>query len=511
MKNTTVFYKKNKKSTFDLKNCTFLIMRLFTMILVLTITISVYGQLGTVSTPSFNTFQKINASHSYSSAPTTNYTTPLNNNSVQMYNNQQNMSVEEKNRMVMKMMNPNAKPPPTQADIKADLERKRTAVQYYQSKQEQQKQMIYAIVNEDKKYPPAKTYSYNEHGKYQFTNPNSTTYQKHIDYYIKAYHELNKMLTGEKPLSVKDAIYHVENAYLAGGLSSKQYNDYVSHYKHCVQLVAKKYKLDLANNIALQFAIQKLYNDTIYDPETQKHIPPLTYDFEDIMGDKDYKQLFVSKLMATGKGQCHSMPLLHKLLSDEFGGEAYLAYAPAHSYIQFKDDKGRFVNFETTNGSLTTNSFVVGSGYIKSEAILNKIYTKEVNTKQLIAQLLVELANSFKHKLGYDNFMGICTTTALKYYPNCIAAYMETANLETAKLDKTLFDAGYPTYNELPKHPKVKEQLDFVTAMYNQIDKLGYSTMPKEAYDEWLKSLGEEKQKQENEKLRIQLNFNKFE
>jgi hypothetical protein len=255
-----------------------------------------------------------------------------------------------------------------------------------------------------------------------------------------------------------------------------------------------------------------LYNlRYIYDPQTNKYIPPLTYDFEDIKGDENYSQLFVSKLMLKGTGQCHSMPLLHKILSDEFKGESYLAYAPSHSYIRFKDDRGRFINFETTNGSLTTNNFVVGSGYIKSEAILNKIYTKEVATKELIAQLLSELATMHQYQLGYDDFIDKCTSKTLQHYPNSISARMEKSNFESAKLDKALFNINYPPYEKLKEYPKEFKQLNFVSMIYNDINSLGYSKMPKEAYDKWLNSLAEERQKQENEKLRIQLNFNKYE
>jgi len=41
--------------------------------------------------------------------------------------------------------------------------------------------------------------------------------------------------------------------------------------------------------------------------------------------------------------------------------------------------------------------------------------------------------------------------------------------------------------------------------LYAQIDETGFTNMPKQAYQDWLKSLEDEKQKQENEKFRIQI------
>ncbi|MCW5921846.1 MAG: hypothetical protein KIS77_05840 [Saprospiraceae bacterium] len=36
---------------------------------------------------------------------------------------------------------------------------------------------------------------------------------------------------------------------------------------------------------------------------------PYGYDFEDPWGKQDWSKQFVTKLMGSGKGQCHSMPL----------------------------------------------------------------------------------------------------------------------------------------------------------------------------------------------------------
>lgn len=51
----------------------------------------------------------------------------------------------------------------------------------------------------------------------------------------------------------------------------------------------------------------------------------IRYDFEDYMGAKDWSKMFVSKLLKTGSGQCHSMPLLYLMLAEEMNTEAYLA------------------------------------------------------------------------------------------------------------------------------------------------------------------------------------------
>ena len=79
--------------------------------------------------------------------------------------------------------------------------------------------------------------------------------------------------------------------------------------------------------------------------------------------------MFVQKLLVTGKGQCNSLPKLYLILAEEIGAEAHLALSPNHSYIKFPDDEGNWHNIELTNNMLTTDAFILNSGYVKAEAI----------------------------------------------------------------------------------------------------------------------------------------------
>jgi hypothetical protein len=43
----------------------------------------------------------------------------------------------------------------------------------------------------------------------------------------------------------------------------------------------------------------------------------MNYDFEDLMGQKDRSKMFVTKLLDTNTGNCHSLPFIFKILSNE--------------------------------------------------------------------------------------------------------------------------------------------------------------------------------------------------
>ena len=77
---------------------------------------------------------------------------------------------------------------------------------------------------------------------------------------------------------------------------------------------------------------------------------PYSYDFDDPFGHKDWDNMFVSKLLNTGKGNCHSLPYLYKIIAEELGISAHLALAPNHIYIKHKNEKDGWYNTELTSG-----------------------------------------------------------------------------------------------------------------------------------------------------------------
>ena len=108
--------------------------------------------------------------------------------------------------------------------------------------------------------------------------------------------------------------------------------------------------------------------------ETSVMSSPVKYDFEDFKGEKDWTKMFVSKLLSTKSGQCHSLPLLYLILCEATDTEASLAFSPSHTYAKFKDQQGNWYNVELTRGRITSDAVIMASGYITAEALKNKLY-----------------------------------------------------------------------------------------------------------------------------------------
>jgi hypothetical protein len=227
-----------------------------------------------------------------------------------------------------------------------------------------------------------------------FANQNSAPYKLNHSFYLAAYDSINDMLSGKKTSDLKRAVFLVENAYWGNKSTYKQFSDLIDNCVYIVRQVIKSEKLDTNNNLALNYAIQKLFIGKVKYIDKKgvvKYHQSFSYDFEDPMGAKDYSKQFVFKALLTNSGQCHNLPLVYKLIADEIGAKASIAYSPNHSYITFPDNDYNYYNFECTSGVFTSYAFIMSSGYINSNAVMSGIYTIPATDQQLLATQLNDL------------------------------------------------------------------------------------------------------------------------
>jgi hypothetical protein len=346
------------------------------------------------------------------------------------------------------------------------------------------------------------------------------TDNKNIDYNFKSlsnvkgtelYREVfDKMQTlNIENYSVKDINFQIENAYFENKNDKAQFDQIIKSTGEFIVNKMKELNYDLQSNSAKNFMLFQFFSETLQlKSNGLKHLP-FKYDFDDYMGVKDYSKMFVSKLLATKTGQCHSMPLLYLILAEQINAEAFLAFSPNHSYIRFQDDVGKWYNIELTNGMFSTTSYILQSGYIKSEALQNKIYMQNLSKKELLSQFYVDLADGYIHKFGHDEFVQKLITKALELYPNSISANMIQSNLDTIRFEYVMQQLGInPRKKEelqnIRSFPEAVALLNKVNQQYGFMNNLGYEHMPEQAYQNWLQSMKEQKHIQDNETIRKQ-------
>lgn len=321
--------------------------------------------------------------------------------------------------------------------------------------------------------------------------------------YYDAYTQLALLNTDN--YKVSQANFIVENAYYGGKQNFNQFKSGIQ--KTAKQLLQKmeERKEDIENNTDKNLMIFEYFSKNMKLGGVQHKA--YKYDFDDYMGQKDHSKMFVSKLLKTGSGQCHSMPLLYLMLAEEMNTEASLAYAPNHTYIKFMDEEGEWQNAELTNGIFTANSLILESGYIKSEALQNDIYMKSLSKKELLAQFYADLANGYAHKYGMDEFVGKTLEKALEYSPNNIYANQLKSMYQQARLTYVANQLGIKDLEnpeELQNirfYPKALALLQETKAQFNNIDNLGFVMMPEGAYEQWLGNMKGEANRQKSEAM----------
>jgi hypothetical protein len=430
-------------------------------------------------------------------------TTPQTNNNIS-YNQQPTVPmggnaqdiINQQNRQAMQMMGyqPPVVPPSDPALAHQFILQQGKATE--QSKQQRQIAELNSLLRENDIIQP--------------TNYTQTTeYLTKTKIYRQAFADIMNMQNGSQPFSLKKAIFIIENAYLDNSLKYETYNKQILSKTKLLKSIIQKEGIKPNNNLGKNYIIQKMFSERIVeykDTVVYKVHKPYQYDFDDFKGETDWTKMFVTKLLKTGKGQCHSLPLLYLIFAEELKTKAWLSLAPEHSFVIFSDNALKnFYFYETTNGNSVTDNFMLESGFITSQALKNKIYLDTLDQNGLIASCLADLIMGYTDKFGYDDFMASMVESLLKIYPNSIQGQIFKADLIAREMKYAAKQKGLKSYKEFQQYPEINNLYVALQNQYDYIDGLGYMQMPKDRYAAWLLSLNDEKHKQEKQKLKTTL------
>lgn len=318
--------------------------------------------------------------------------------------------------------------------------------------------------------------------------------------YQASYRRIDSILNNRG--TFKDAVFEVENAYLNDQLDRKKYDKSITHLTSIITLWKKantiqNYSFSDSTSFHTNYAIFHLLKDTIKAKSASGNIyisTPFKYDFEDFFARKDWKKMFVSKLISSHTGNCHSFPYLYKILADELGASCWLSLAPNHLYIRNYSKKVGWYNTELTSGTFPIDAWVMASGYVPIEAVQNKIYMDTLSNQQAIALCVLDLAKGYERqtKNYYDGFIVQCCDLILKYHPqNVMAILLKAETMKKLYLKE-----------KADKYPKLTYTPIEMAKLYGQLFDLGYREMPEKMYMNWLQSVQKEKMKYEDQRLK---------
>jgi hypothetical protein len=319
--------------------------------------------------------------------------------------------------------------------------------------------------------------------------------------YEQAYGEITAMLEGKVPYSFKRAVFISENAFFENQLSFDEFNKPVMQLAKIADVIARNGEFfydekdrDKVAKFWGAYMVMKKEVPIETAPGRIVYTQPFEYDFEDFNGDNDWTKMFVTKALATWSGNCHSLPYLYKIIVEEMGETAWLAMAPNHTYIKHWSKLNGMYNVELTTGHFPVDSWIMASGYIKLDAIVNEVYMDTLSRKESIAVTLVDLAQGYEKKFGEghdDVFVLKCLDKALEYYPQYAHALLLKAELHKR---------NYETALKNQPAESLKMEFESLQKQYVHIHNLGYRKMPKEMYMNWLLDVEERDQEEKSDR-----------
>jgi len=324
------------------------------------------------------------------------------------------------------------------------------------------------------------------------------------------------MLEEKKLLNFKRAVFVTENSWFDDKLSYNTYITYISLLTNVCKEWGKAnpllyYKQADSLQVAMGGAIFHIMTDTVKDVSGKLICIPYKYDFDDCFAQQNWTNMFVTKLMTNHKGNCHSLPILYKILADELGVKAYLSFAPNHMYIKQKSKIIGWYNTELTNALFPNDAWIMASGYVSREAIVSGIYMDTLSEKQSIVLCLNDLAKGYLRKFKNPDLLFVinCCNLGLKYYPN----YAELLLLKAETLKKIYenyiakYGLNSPQYEEHKE--KIQNIFSEMETSYALLAKLDYREIPEEMYFEWMKSLERDKAIYQDGKMNSVYSFDK--
>lgn len=291
-------------------------------------------------------------------------------------------------------------------------------------------------------------------------------------YFFAGLQELQKMLHGEIPYSLKRAEFIVEWAYSGGTM------DYAK-FCHDIDSVAYILRRFIEVNHVQQYKTAP--NFALFEyftkPSPMNGNKAFTYDFDDFTGKKDFRKVLVTKVMKTHTGQCTCLPLYYKILCDELGGQSALAFAPKHVYVKHIGEDGRWVNIELTNGHFVRDAWIIQTMNVSTESIRNGVFLTALSDKENIAFMICHLGKAYQQKYqSWDYFPLRCAEEVLASLPNFCDALVVKFNVHQ--------HLGIAFQNKYGKShtPYIDKQFLEYQKVINKLDSLGYSQPTDEEY-----------------------------
>jgi len=221
-----------------------------------------------------------------------------------------------------------------------------------------------------------------------------------------------------------------------------------------------------------------MMNTYLYRPGWWNDSLTFTYDLDDLEASKTDNQ-FLNGYLATKKGSCVTMPMLHIVLADRLNWPIHAVRSPKHIFCRYIDDNLKDKNIESTcGGGFISDERYIDDVNIPEKPIKNGVYLRTLSKKEYIASMMMNNARYFHEKkndlekaIYYTSFAASIDSTLsgshwnLNHYFYLVAHEIETEMIEKTKNIENAYSAQLMAVNMKAKEdiytPKPPSPFDY--------------------------------------------------
>lgn len=323
-------------------------------------------------------------------------------------------------------------------------------------------------------------------------------YKRNLATFENALDQLKNLAVSNVNPSLSEAFYITEKAFGNPYLTKTEYEQILNKSVSFLKQWMQENGFDVNDNEAKHIAIQRFMSERLTvgkatkrgdgrtELKTTLHLP-FFYDYNDYEAKNDHRNFFVTKCLATGGGQCNSLPMVYLLLAEKLGANAYLTFAPQHSFIKYKNNKGEVENYEPTSNWHINDHWYQDNLFISPEAIRSGIYLDTLNNRKIVANCMLELAVQYIRKMPLDDgeFLTKCLREAYTYYPkqNNIYAYFIYSSYLQGLLTRHLHTHNITDFSQIENDTYAFNIQKEYQKNEQYITELGYQELPEGIYN----------------------------
>jgi hypothetical protein len=341
----------------------------------------------------------------------------------------------------------------------------------------------------------------NNHAKQKPILIDTNKYNGYKIVFENALAQLKTIASNPNP-SLADAFYITENAFGKPYLSKAEYENIINKSASFIQKWMKENNYNPNDNEAKHQAIQKFMSEKLtvtnstgnkefgINIKTSQHIP-FYYDYVDYSAEQDHRNFFVTKALATGGGQCNSLPMVYLLIAEKLNAPTFLTFAPQHSFIKYTKNNGEIENYEPTSNWHINDLWYQENSFISPQAITSGLYLDTLSKQKIVANCILDLAIQYIRKMPIDNgeFLKACLLEAHTCFPkdNNITSCSIYNSYLKGMLIRYISSHNITDLNKLKDDEYAKSIQEEYQKNEDHIKELGYQEMPEDMYEKMLK------------------------